>query len=502
MSTTEAPQIHAAAPQLRSRSAVAIPRVPHDWVTVCFIAVLLLAPIWGFRYVPLVDYPNHLARSFVLAHLHDPGFQFQAFYRSDWRPYPYLAMDFLLVALQQIVTVATASRIFLSLCVVSAPLGCWYFLRKANRGSEALAIWSALLSYGTFFLLGSVNLQLSIGICLFWLGYWLSSLGSRHVIRYMVLAALAIVLYLTHLFGFCIAGFVATFYVVLDKRRPKLLAWTWSLFVPGAILFLYSGCTSGAGTGLQFRNLQEKITGVSALLRGYSTSLDLLSLVVMTACILLVLCNNREFHLNRVWMGISLALFALYCLLPRVYGNAWDVDLRVLSFWLPISIAALPVGRWTKALVVIGLCLITLRSANVIWNFHLQQQQLQALETSFASVPRGARLLPLVEADGERQVLRTYDHFWAFGIIQRGWLAPYLFQDPGVHPISLVFKGYVPAGFGSFYYRAPPDWRRIQADYEYVWAYNVERFSAGLQSIGDVVVASGRLRVYRIHKAR
>jgi hypothetical protein len=43
------------------------------------IAVALLFPVWLVRYPPLLDYPNHLARSFVLAHLHDPAFHFPSY---------------------------------------------------------------------------------------------------------------------------------------------------------------------------------------------------------------------------------------------------------------------------------------------------------------------------------------------------------------------------------------------------------------------------------------
>ena len=60
---------------------------------VLIVAATLLLPIWIVAFPPLLDYPNHLARAFVLAHLNDPEFSFRQFYRSDWGPYPYLGMD-------------------------------------------------------------------------------------------------------------------------------------------------------------------------------------------------------------------------------------------------------------------------------------------------------------------------------------------------------------------------------------------------------------------------
>ncbi|MGH9681557.1 MAG: hypothetical protein ACRD4Y_16545 [Candidatus Acidiferrales bacterium] len=54
---------------------------------------MIVAPIWISGFPPLLDYPNHLARSFVLAHLHDPDFAFGNFYRADWGVYPYLGFE-------------------------------------------------------------------------------------------------------------------------------------------------------------------------------------------------------------------------------------------------------------------------------------------------------------------------------------------------------------------------------------------------------------------------
>ena len=72
------------------------------------IGTALLLPVWLVRYPPLLDYPNHLARGFVLAHLNDPAFHFRGFYRAEWGPYPYLGMDLALVTLQRVLPAEVA----------------------------------------------------------------------------------------------------------------------------------------------------------------------------------------------------------------------------------------------------------------------------------------------------------------------------------------------------------------------------------------------------------
>ena len=56
-----------------------------------FIAATLstLLPVWIGRYVPLLDYPNHLSVTFVWRHLGDPYWNFAPYYTTHLVPLPY-----------------------------------------------------------------------------------------------------------------------------------------------------------------------------------------------------------------------------------------------------------------------------------------------------------------------------------------------------------------------------------------------------------------------------
>src|SRR5229473_1250842 len=112
-------------------------------VALLILAAALLAPIWSAAFPPLLDYPNHLARSFVLAHLSDPTFAFSRFYRADWGAYPYLGMDASLAFLGRLFTIETAGRVFLSLCALALPAAAWFFLRQVNPDDDATPLWGA-----------------------------------------------------------------------------------------------------------------------------------------------------------------------------------------------------------------------------------------------------------------------------------------------------------------------------------------------------------------------
>src|SRR3974390_90244 len=125
------------------------------------LAAMLLAPIWTVAFPPLLDYPNHLARAFVLSHLNDSHFAFREFYEADWGAYPYLGMDASLAVLVRLFPIETAGRVYFSLCVLALPLAAWFFLRQTQLDGEAAFLWPLLIAYNVFFLEGFLNFDLS-----------------------------------------------------------------------------------------------------------------------------------------------------------------------------------------------------------------------------------------------------------------------------------------------------------------------------------------------------
>src|SRR5579863_3047554 len=175
-------------------------------IGVLLLAAMLLAPIWIAPFPPLLDYPNHLARAFVLAHLDDPNFSFREFYRADWGAYPYLGMDASLAVLVRLFPIETAGRVYQSMCVLALPAAAWFFLRQAQPDAEAASLWSLLIAYNVFFLEGFLNFDLSLAVGLLALGMWLRWLARPGTARWVAALAAFTAAYFTHLLGFAIAG--------------------------------------------------------------------------------------------------------------------------------------------------------------------------------------------------------------------------------------------------------------------------------------------------------
>ncbi len=286
-----------------------------------------------------------------------------------------------------------------------------------------------------------------------------------------------------------------TAYCILAKRRNRDLFFSWALYVPGALLYLHATLGLKTSHGVLFRGLGGKLIGLVVVVLGYSPTLDFLTLMVVAGALFWGR-YNPEFSWNRTWLGTTSCLFALYWVFPAAYGAGMNSDRRLLPFLAVLCLAAIKVGR-TRGyeLARIAVLLFFLRAGVVEWHFVSLQPHLAQLATSFAAIPKNARVLPLVGwADGKPSVERQ---FWAYGVIEHGWFSPCLFHDPGVQPFQVHLQTYNPYGpaFGDI---ESADWKRVKADYDDVWAYGVPQFSGPLSGEGTITFSAEDLQVFKM----
>jgi hypothetical protein len=469
------------------------------------LAGMLLAPIWIVEFPPLLDYPNHLARSFVLAHLNDPAFTFREFYRSDWGLYPYLGMDAVLAILGQFLPIETAGRVYLSLCALALPAAAWFFLRQTEQEGNWKALWGLLIAYNVFFLEGFLNFDLSIAVGFLALGLWLRWLNRPSISRWSGALVAFAALYFAHLLGFGIAGLILAAYLSVSRRPLRDWLWSGGLALPGVAFYLHSSRIGLAAKKIVFHGLTDKLDSLGMILHGYWPWLDWVSLAALGIWFLSAWWRNPEFRWDRKWIFIAGFLFALFWAIPWMWGEGSDLDARVLPFLWIVILATARVGRSASAvrrakwLAAIPLLLFAARMASVTLHFREVQPGLAGLARSFELVPRGALVFPIVEGDQD-PIERPFTHFWAYGVIRRGWFSPYLVDAPGETPMRIIHDSYTADGFWNLTYEQAPDWKQVQTDYEYAWAYAVPRFSDPLAAIGERVYSYSALEVYRIRK--
>jgi hypothetical protein len=270
--------------------------------------------------------------------------------------------------------------------------------------------------------------------------------------------------------------------------------------LPGLGFYLHSSRVGLTAGKIVFHGWDDKLGSLGMILHGYWPWLDWVSLAALAGWFLAAWWSNPEFRWDRKWIVIAAFLFVLFWAIPWMWGEGSDLDIRVLPFLFVAILATAHVGRRAQTLVAIPLLLFAARTVNVTRHFKDAQPALAGLARSFDAVPRGALVLPIVEGD-EDPIVRPFTHFWAYGVIRRGWFSPYLMDAPGETPMRIIHDSYTPDGFWNLVYDEAPDWQRVQNDYEYVWAYDVPRFSAALAGVGERIYSSGALEVYRIRKS-
>lgn len=497
--------------RVKSETSQSVTAIALSSFAIAAAAVLLVLPLWIVKYPPLLDYPNHLARIFILTHINDPNYQFSQYYTVTFGPYPYLTMDVLLMGLRKVFSFVTGGRIILSLCALAIPLAAWFFVREANRENSSLACWGLLAGYNIFFLWGFVNWQLSMALVLLVAGLWIRYLVRPAIVRWLALLLIVTVLYFTHLQGFGLAGLVVTAYAVLTRTGPRPIAravlQSWALFLPGGALHLFTLITTretNAAWAMSFHPLSDKWDRLYFFMQGYSPRLDTITLLVLIGCAVFARWRNREFKWNHPWPAIVAGLFLLYWIFPG-YGVNWagdDADVRLLPFIFMLLPAVIYAGRRARWLALVACLLFCARSANVIRTFRAEQPELIGMARAFSMTPPNARVLPVIESRDDEPQFRPYAHFWAYGIVERGWFSTYLLTIKNVTTVQVKSNLARPEGFWDLEYQDDPDWDKVADDYDYVWAFHVPEYNEDLDEIADVVYMSGDLRLYRIKKDR
>jgi hypothetical protein len=478
----------------------AIRQHPVATAGIAVLAAIILLPIWSVHYPPLLDFPNHLASSFVLFHLHDAQFNFGQYFRGDWGPTPYLTTDFLMGALSRVAPALVAGKLVLSLGALGLPFAAWFFLRQVNPGENAIALWFLLASQNIFFRFGFVGFYCSLSLMFITLGLLLRFLKEPSAARWLVTCLALIATYFTHIMGFVFCGLIA---VLFSVTRPRIREWiqTGALFVPCLTLyFLSSRVAEKQSTGAGFRTMSDKLDAAWMIMHGDSHRLDEITLAVILAFFILGWLFNKEFHWNWRWVVVAAGLAITFVALPVDYGDGYDIDIRALPVLFIVLFVTARMGRRAWKLAPLAILLFAARTYDLTREFHKAQPALAGYAESFYKTPPNARILPIIAQrdDNEDPIDQYYDHFWAYGVIDRGWFSPYLFQVPGLLPLRMKTEPYAPDGFWDLSYDEKLELDSIQQNYDYVYAFNVPGFEKDLHSIGDVIYTSGKLELFRI----
>ena len=158
-----------------------------------------LCPVLLVRIPAMADYPDHLARMYILnaAGTADEN----PFYQIVWALYPNLAMDVLVPPLARFVGAEVATRMFLLLSEILLVTGA-LAIERVVKGRMQLAGFAAVLFlYSLPFSFGFLNFEFGLAMALFGIAAMLAVQDRSWVVRLVVNTAFAAIVFVAHFFA-------------------------------------------------------------------------------------------------------------------------------------------------------------------------------------------------------------------------------------------------------------------------------------------------------------
>ncbi|HVZ30484.1 MAG TPA: hypothetical protein VG839_08835 [Asticcacaulis sp.] len=514
--------------------------------------IVVSLPVLAVPMPPLLDYPNHVVRFWLLS----GGAQaapVSRFFAVDWsHTATNIGMDAFAAILGRILPAEIVGRVILGLAGVLPPIGACLVARRLFGRLTGWHVLFGLVAWPQVLLTGFMSLQLGLGAALIavWLDLKLADQPwqwrlARQVgqgLMVLLIHPFGIILYLVLLSGLTVGKSAA---VLLDRaawlallRRlamgcvPAILA----LGVIGLRLLLFrqpGEASSGVpelswyGVSWAWLGLERVFWSVITPYRSYRLDVDLLFFVLLWVPVAIALWRKSlEVHGGLLVAGVLLFLISVVC--PQGIGSTSMVDIRLQTMAaLVLPMAVLPDVRLGKrsGLILAGFALAVVagRSAWLTGIWMQRQADIRSLYATLDQMPIGARLLPTVAVrdpatepigrylDG---LSESYLHQATLAVMRRQAYVPTVFAESGKQPLRVLppfdeiheMSGGLPVtiddlqsgntGAANFL----SDW---QDDFDYVLVVNGDEAPVEPEIVPGVCLVAnhGFARLYRIAKA-
>lgn len=171
------------------------------WTVVAALGVLYLVPIWGARYLPVLDLPVHYQMTSVVAHLHDSKYAFDNYFDLRDGMLPYWTLYAVGGGLARVMGIDAAMKVMLSLVALALLGGVGLGLRAFGR-SPWLVVLALPFVYDVNATYGYLAFRLSVGLGLLCVALLRLDLRAPRLWREGLLAVAAVATFFTHAHGF------------------------------------------------------------------------------------------------------------------------------------------------------------------------------------------------------------------------------------------------------------------------------------------------------------
>lgn len=410
---------------------------------------LLLADI-----PPLLDYLNHIARDYVLAHV-DESEILPIYYRPAWSFLPNLAMDLFVVPLARIMPVDAAGKLFIGATLLVAAAGVLSLSKVLHGRIEWPAYLVFFFLYHRLMLWGYLNFSFGIGLALLAFALWLSIRNQSWILRCAVFTGLGMALMVCHLFAFAVyLLFIGGYQIgqTIQYRHGGFLRGglrEWSLILLLAVipltLFVLLSPTAGKSGEIRYGSILQKLTSAFHVVNNYYRPLDIATFFAIAGFI--------AFGLWKKWLILSEAVMAPLILggfvqlgMPETLFGSQTADSRLpIALWMLLAagLKINPVARREVNPLLLGfLALLIARFGVIAAEWQSSNKVYSEYLTAFQKVPQGARLLSAVALPRNPSFHHPPVNFIASrAVIGKSTFDPFMFADRGHQPLAYA-EGY------------------------------------------------------------
>ena len=432
---------------------------------------LLAVPVLSVRMPPVLDYPNHFARIWLLAGGAEVP-PVSRFYAVDWAgASTNIGIDVLAAALGTALPAPVLGPLFLVAASVLPPLGAAALNRAAFGGWHWWQVGFAALTWSTTLLAGFLNFQISLGLALLAAASdpRLARLGPAPAFACRAGVAAAVLLF--HPFGLLLYAALLAGLALgpgwqafgsargFARGGARVFFAASAAAVPLAAVLLLAPALPGAQAAAVpppewppfslWGRLDMLFSGV----RTYGRGTDLAPVALVAAPALWASVTGRL----RAHAGLLLAAAGLVALLlasPEHFRTGSFIGERFSAMAVLTFAAALrpdpPLSRRAATALAAALFAVSAaRTAFVGWVWRERQVDVAAVERALARLPEGAVLLPMehTPAAGDRLAPRgryirgSFGTYWHYPVLAVPWcraFVPTLFAMRGKQPVRVL----------------------------------------------------------------
>jgi hypothetical protein len=174
------------------------------------LAVIALCPLLVVAIPAMVDYPNHLARMYILTDI--ARTDRNPFYEVRWGLYPNLAMDIIVPVLANYTGVATATKTFCFLSLALITSGSMIIELLAKKKIELSGVIASTFLYSLPVAFGFLNFAFGLGIALWGIAGWIGLKNKVWYLRMTVHCIVVATLLVSHLWVLGLYGVILALY--------------------------------------------------------------------------------------------------------------------------------------------------------------------------------------------------------------------------------------------------------------------------------------------------